>query len=211
MHQFSFRVTAQACRWIGIILLSTSSLFGCTSMSPATKKFSTAVMEDRQFHPFIDLTGRLSIRYQQDGRDEALHGNFMWSQKGTDTFITLLSPLGQTIATIQSNPTQSILTQANQIPRIASDVDSLVANTLGWPLPIAGLRHWLQGFATDANGNRFIAQPELSETVTTRDGWRLRYASWHDDATPKRIDLARMTEQVGDVSIRIVIDTRNKQ
>jgi len=193
---------------MSIFLVSSLSLFGCASISPATKKISTPIALERQFYPSIKLAGRLSIRYQQNGKNESLHGHFVWSQNDESTLITLLSPLGQTIATIQSNPTQSTLTQANQIPRVAANVDRLAADTLGWPLPITGLRDWLQGFATDANGNRFVAQPEVADAITTLDGWRIRYASWHDDATPKRIDLDRTTEQVGDVNIRIVIDTR---
>ncbi|MFD2270583.1 lipoprotein insertase outer membrane protein LolB [Undibacterium arcticum] len=96
----------------------------------------------------------------------------------------------------------------------AADVDALAADALGWPLPVAGLREWLQGFATNVDGRRFIASAQ-NDSVNTRDGWRIRYVSWQDEpdrngATithPKRIDLARSTAQAGEVSMRIVIDS----
>ena len=102
--------------------------------------------------------------------------------------------------------------QSGQPARYAPDVDSLTAQALGWPLPVAGLRDWLQGFGINANDKRFIATPENSELVTL-DGWHIRFANWQDQDSasgqnlPKRIDLSRSTAQAGDVSIRIAIDS----
>ena len=117
-----------------------------------------------------------------------------------------------TIALIDVSPQGASLTQAGQPVRHAPDVDALTAQTLGWPLPVSGLREWLQGIAQTASGQRFVATPQQSEVVT-RDGWQIRYANWQPDDTPppqarpKRIDLARNTQQAGDVSIRIAIDS----
>jgi outer membrane lipoprotein LolB len=105
--------------------------------------------------------------------------------------------------------------QAGQPPRVAADIDTLMLETLGWPLPVGGLRYWLQGFATDKGGHAFVASPitQKSDHVTTSDGWHIRYASWQDSDNnvtpnyPKRIDLERFTTEAGDVSIKIVIDT----
>ncbi len=193
-------------------------LAGCASLptptvfnkeAPASPALDAA---SRPFHATIDLAGRLSVRYQGPRNEEALHGSFLWAQKPTQTTVTLLSPLGQTIAVIDVTPEGATFIQGGQPVRRASDVDALTAETLGWPLPVAGLRDWLQGFALDASGRRFIAAPEASN-VSTRDGWRIHYANWQDESMPvfqnrpKRIDLARFTEQAGDVSIRIVIDS----
>jgi outer membrane lipoprotein LolB len=187
------------------------ALSGCASVAPRSD-VTAGTPAKNIFNDAIDLDGRLSVRYQQNGKEESLHGNFTWSQTAGQTTVTLLSPLGQTMATIAVTPTASTLTQAGKTPRIAGDVDALVAETLGWPLPVSGLRNWLQGFAVDAEGRKFIALPQVADAVTTRDGWRIRYASWQEnDASPrqnhpKRIDLERSTAQAGDVSIRIVID-----
>lgn len=161
----------------------------------------------------MEMSGRLSVQYQRDGREESLHGSFTWSQTPQHTSITLLSPLGQTLALIEVTPQSATLTQAGQVPRIAADADTLAAETLGWPLPVAGLRDWLQGFAIDAQGQRWSAPAsDAPVSLTTRDGWQLGYASWQTDAAsaiprPRRIDLARTTTQAGTVAIRIVIDS----
>ncbi len=186
-------------------------LAGCASMAPTTITKHAASSAARSFHETIDLEGRLSVRYQSNNnKEEALHGNFIWSQTPTQTTVTLLSPLGQTMAIIDVNAESATLTQGGRAVRSAADVDTLTAETLGWPLPVAGLREWLQGFALDMSGRRHVATPAMPE-VTTQDGWHIHYASWLGDnvtqSHPKRIDIARATEQAGDVSIRIVIDT----
>jgi outer membrane lipoprotein LolB len=189
-------------------------LGGCATLIPPAEKAISSEARQAPARPYaekVDLGGRLSVRYQHNGKDEAAHGSFVWAQDPLSTNITLLSPLGQTIAIIDITPNGAILSQAGQPPRRAADVDALVAEALGWPLPVAGLRDWLQGFAMDANGNRFIATPRATD-IATRDGWRIRYAGWQDDSQPsaqsrpRRIDLERYTAQAGDVSIRIVLD-----
>ncbi len=189
-------------------------LAGCAGLTPRPAETPQAeqAMRSRSFQDAIDLTGRLSVRYQSAYKDEALHGSFTWAQQPAQTTVTLMSPLGQTLAVIDLTPDGATLTQAGQPPRAAADVDTLTAETLGWPLPISGLRYWLQGFAIDAGGHHFVATPESSDVVT-RDGWHLHYASWQDNAPstapqrPRRIDLERSTQQAGEVAIRIVIDT----
>lgn len=158
------------------------------------------------------------MRYQQNGKDEAVHGNFTWQQTPGRTLVTLFSPLGQTMAKIEITPDRSMLMQPNQPVRSAADVDSLTAGALGWPLPIAGLREWLQGFAIDASGRRVAASPSNGNTdILTSEGWRLHYVSWEEDAAipendhPRRIDLERSTDQAGEVALRIVIDTWQPQ
>jgi len=199
-------------RFIATLVVATSTLMaGCATVTAPPTSASAATGAERAFHQTIDLGGRLSVRYQAGRREESLHGSFTWSQTPSLTNVTLLSPLGQTIAVVSVTPEGATLTQAGQAVRSANNVNALTAETLGWPLPVAGLREWLQGFAVDRAGKRFTATPSSTD-VTTPDGWRVQYAVWADDAAgglqrPRRIDLNRPTEQAGDVSIRIVVDT----
>lgn len=187
-------------------------LAGCAALPPPPA--STAVTGAQLQRPYaeaIELAGRLSVQYRRGNADEALHGSFSWSQTPQRTLVTLLSPLGQTLAVIEVQPGSASLTQAGQPPQIASDADALAQTALGWPLPVAGLRTWLQGFAQDARGQRWIAPAAAGSTVSTPDGWHIVYASWQQDnpdaaAHPRRIDLARQTLEAGPVSLRIVID-----
>ncbi len=180
-------------------------LSACATTAPAPSASTVAAWRDT-----IDLSGRLSVRYKKSGQDESLSGKFTWNQSADRTDVSLASPLGQTIAKIVVTPESATLTQADRAPRVARDIDSLTVQTLGWPLPVSGLREWLQGHATSADGSRFAAS-RLHDNVLTRDGWRIRFAAWQDQAgpnpQPKRIDAVRSaTLQSDEITIRIVLD-----
>ncbi len=199
----------------GMAILLAGLLVSCASIAPSEQRAHEGTQENalsRTYQESVDMTGRLSIRYQANGSEEALHGSFTWSQGPERTLVSLLSPLGQTLAIIESTPTGAILRQPGQAPRQASNVNELTAQALGWPLPVAGLRYWLQGFAREANGLHAIASPaaDAMPQTSTQDGWLLRYANWNREAAvphPKRLDLQRTTEQAGDVEIRLIIDS----
>lgn len=182
-------------------------LAGCATAPASLSQAPVAAYRDT-----IDLNGRLSVNYQKDGKPETLSGKFSWSQKPERIDVSLASPLGQTLAIITVTPDSATLTQADKAPRVAKDIDTLTAQTLGWLLPVSGLRDWLQGYATAAGGRRFAASP-ASNTVTTADGWYLTFVSWQNDATaqpvPKRIDAQRVASAASDeLAIRIVIDSQ---
>ena len=176
-------------------------LAGCAATGPVSTQ-AVAPYRDS-----IELNGRLSVTYKADGKDESLSGKFAWVQVPGAVDVSLASPLGQTIATIKVTPSAATLTQSDKAPRSAPDINTLTAQALGWQLPVAGLRDWLQGYAIDAGGKKFVASP-AANTVTTPDGWKLTYVSWHEGAVPapKRIDAERPADEL---AIRIIVDARN--
>jgi outer membrane lipoprotein LolB len=193
-------------RRLAILALAATVLTGCAT---GTANLSTATVGD--YRETIDLAGRLSVNYQKDGRPESLNGNFNWEQRPGTTDVTLMSPLGQTVAAISVTPGAATLTQGGQA-RTAADIDSLTQQTLGWPLPVSGLRDWLQGYAVDAQGQRFRASP-ASNSVTTKDGWRLRFVEWQDAGkggaapVPRLIQADRAASgDIQDLAIRIVVN-----
>lgn len=157
----------------------------------------------------IDLSGRLSVNYQKSGNLESLTGSFNWAQRPGNVDVELANPLGQTIATIAVTPQSATLTQAGRAPVTEADIDTLTQRTLGWPLPISGLRDWLQGYAVDEQGQRFAASPARNEVVT-KDGWRLRFVEWQNpnaaQPAPRVIHAKRAAAgDIQDLEIRIII------
>ncbi len=186
------------------------SLFVLAATLAGCATTSTNVATVGAYRDTIDLGGRLSVNYQKDGKTESLTGGFDWAQRPGSVDVTLTNPLGQTAATISVTPQSATLTQAGRAPITEANIDTLTQRTLGWPLPVSGLRDWLQGYAVDAQGQRFSASPARNE-VTTQDGWRLRFVEWQDanaaQPAPRVIHATRVASgDIQDLSIRIVIN-----
>ncbi|MFP5393816.1 MAG: lipoprotein insertase outer membrane protein LolB [Gammaproteobacteria bacterium] len=179
---------------------------GCATTGPRS---TTGVADYRDS---IEMAGRISVNYEKNGEPASLSGKFTWAQTPGAVNVELASPLGQTMAKIAVTPTSATLTQTDKAPRSAADIDTLTAQTLGWQLPVSGLRDWLQGYATAAGGQRFVASP-ANNRVTTADGWEISYVNWVESGAkpqPKRIDAHRKaTLTTSDLAIRIVIDSRS--
>lgn len=178
---------------------------GCSTTAPPVRSQIA-----RSYYDSISMAGRLSVQYQQNGKPQSMQGKFSWTQSGEMTSIALLSPLGQTMAQIEIAPGKASLQQAGEPLRQATDIGELTTQTLGWPMPVAGLRNWLQGFALEDNGNKRPAMPD-TQTGFSSDGWQVNYVSWQGEADtpayPKRIDLERATPDAGVIGLRIVIDS----
>lgn len=185
------------------------ALSGCVIAPPATLPSAEQARALRTYHDEIDIAGRLSVRYQQPD-EQLITGSFKWVQRPGHLSVTLLSPFGQVVAKIEVDPGRASFQRSGQSPQYATDVDQLANQALGWPLPVSGLRAWLQGFAS-VNGNPVAASSEGPTSITSADGWRINYAAWSPEGEgnrlrPRRIDLARATKEAGQVEMRIVID-----
>jgi outer membrane lipoprotein LolB len=196
-------------------LLRTLAVAGACALLAACA--STAPVADPQamvgpYRDAIDLTGRLLVNYERDGKPDTLSVKFAWAQTAQEVGVALLSPTGQTVAKISVTPAAATLTQAGKPPRMARDIDALAAQTLGFALPVAGLRDWLQGYASGADGKRFAASP-ANNTVTTADGWKLTFVTWQASPgalAPLRIDAQRdATGNAGALALRIVVDPKS--
>jgi outer membrane lipoprotein LolB len=199
MHPLSRFVFAAACA---------AALAGCATTANVPLANPTAQVG--AYRDTIDLNGRLAATYEKDGQPQSINGNFTWTQRPGRVDVALFSPLGQTVAEITVTPGTATLKQSGREPREEKDIDTLTAKSLGWTLPVSGLRDWLQGYAVDASGKRFAASP-AHDSVVTNDGWRLRFVEWQNGPggapMPRRIDAQRSTTAVGDaLTIRIVID-----
>jgi outer membrane lipoprotein LolB len=186
-----------------LILAAVLALAGCATTENLSQAPVPAYREN------VTLAGKIGVNYVKKGNPESVSVGFDWVQAGQDVDVTLTSPLGQTMARIAVTPTSATLLQSDQQPRSARDIDTLTAQALGWSLPVSGLRDWLQGYATAADGSRFAASP-ANNSVTTQDGWRLRFSSWQDPAAahplPKLINAERSaTATTDELTIRIVL------
>jgi outer membrane lipoprotein LolB len=188
------------------LILVFALLLAACQTAPSMKTSSSAA----PYYKVISLSGRLSVSYQQQGKAQSLQGKFTWDQTANTTSIALFTPLGQTIAQIMIEPERAMLQQTGEALRIANDVNALTSDALGWPLPVHGLKEWLQGFYTNALGQQQVVMRD-AQTGFIDNGWEVQYVLWQEDASgyriPKRIDLKHLSKRHGEINLKIVLDS----
>lgn len=192
--------------------LLAAATIACALAGCATSTAELSSMPVAAYRDSIELNGKINVVYlKPEGGREGVTANFNWTQRPGRIDVTMFTPTGQTAAEILVTPEAATLTQANREPRTAQDIDALTRQTLGYALPVAGLRDWLQGYAVDAQGKRFVASP-ANNSVYTQGGWRLRFTEWQDKPGPNGAPLPRLiraergaTGGSGELSIGITI------
>jgi outer membrane lipoprotein LolB len=201
------------------VLLSLSFLLlaSCQIMPGITYDTAAPAGVPEKCRENIEFAGRVSVNYtlSQNDRTESLHGKFTWKQYDRKTRIHLYSPLGQTLAIIDVLPEVAVFTASGKTPVSATSVDELVFRQLGWPLPVSGMKDWLQGCATNAEGQPIQTTPAHPDVIT-QDGWHIHYIDWNTSAEnraiPKRIDMSHTPSAdaaISDIRIRLIIDERH--
>lgn len=154
------------------------------------------------------IEGRLSVRYQdlETAKEESLSGKFVWTTGAGETELSLLDPFGQTVALIRSSRDRSSITFRDGRQVDGATPEALTAKTLGWTVPLRGLRYWLDG---ESEPDSAIAR--LDDGRLRQDGWTIRFTP-PDDAVagspPKRIDL-NYPGPPAQIEMRLVVDQRS--
>ena len=170
------------------------------STSNATPELSTQTMH--AYH------GRFSVRYvDQNGQPRNAYGNFDWQQQGDTVTLQLLNPFGQTLAIVTSSPASATLEVPNRQPVTAENVSELMQRTLGFSLPIEGLRYWLESSPAPTSHATTIVDPEQPSRMKEIDqeGWTIQYVAYADGPATgvKRVDLTRQDPAL---DIKLVLD-----
>jgi outer membrane lipoprotein LolB len=157
----------------------------------------------------VSYTGRFALTVNGDDRHETVSGRFALTVDRSDVTLDLSTPLGTTVARVQSGPAGARLTvpsagglRTEQGP----DPDALSLQVLGWTLPVSGLSDWIEG--RPAAGRPYRLDPgEAGAAQLEQDGWTIRFEARGPDGRVRRLDMNR--PQQGDtpaVSVRVVVD-----
>ncbi|MEW6562828.1 MAG: lipoprotein insertase outer membrane protein LolB [Pseudomonadota bacterium] len=181
-------------RWL---LLGVLWLVGCASAPPVVAPARPAEAGMAAFA----FNGRVAVRYE--GRHTS--AGVRWTHSRLKDEIALMNPLGQTAALIRSDAQGVVLDTADR-HYAAADAESLTQSVLGWPLPLAGLHHWILALPAPHGEPAELTRNEAGQvTVLRQDGWVIRYnryTSAEPDALPVRIVLERGAQFL----IQVVID-----
>lgn len=169
------------------LLLILFLLSGCASTPVQTHRSAEA---DEAF----SFNGRVAVK--QGAQHDKVGVRWVHNSAGDE--ILLLAPLGQTVARIRRDDTRVTL-EASGRRYVASDMESLMQQALGWQLPLSGMRYWVVGLPTPDDEPAMEMDGNGQVSVMRQQGWEIsytKYASDQIDALPLRMLMKRERMEV---------------
>ena len=155
--------------------------------------------------------GRFSLLVSGSERHETATGRFELTVDGPNVTLDLSTPLGTTVARVQSGPAGARLTVPSAgglRTEVGSDAEALSLRVLGWTLPASGLSDWVEGRPAPGRPYRLDSGDDASSGLE-QDGWTIRFERRSSDGRIGRIDMARAQQSGAPaVSLRVVLDPR---
>jgi outer membrane lipoprotein LolB len=191
------------------LVLLVAMLGGCaTYRMPSTGPASPeSLWLDRQSQlVFLDqwlASGR--IAFHAHGRGGS--ASFLWRQERDRYNIHLSGPLGTKAVDIQGDGRSATLTIAGKSGEAGATPDQLIADMLGWKVPISGLRYWVRGLPAPRRKKNMKLNVLGQLTMLEQDGWHIDFNAYQElgqRSLPKRIVLER-----SEATVRLVIDEWN--
>jgi outer membrane lipoprotein LolB len=173
---------------LGALLLS-----GCVTPAPHVARPPQAGQ------PAFALNGRIAVKFDSQHSS----GGFRWQHDADFDDITMLAPLGITVAHVRRDAHGALLETSGK-QYVAQDSEVLMQRTLGWHLPLQGLPYWVR--AQPMPGSPASVERDANGQIglLRQDGWDIHYTAY---ATPGRDSLPlRITMQREKLEIRLLID-----
>jgi outer membrane lipoprotein LolB len=185
----------------GAIAASLAIAAALSACAPAELQRASSATPLPPAQQAFEASGRLSARHGPD----AFAANFHWHHDAERDELELVSPLGQTIALLTGDGATARLQAADGRMLTAASWSKLTEEGLGWPLPVDGLKYWIQG--TARAGATFTAEPgsDGRATVLRQDGWTIVYQAYAETTTGAWRP-SRLTASYPEVELRLAID-----
>lgn len=190
------RVNRKAWQSLLSVLSAGLLLAGC-AVTPTSETWQSPTATDIASWQF---TGRVSLTRAEQG----WHAGLSWQQQADRFQLKISGPLGQEAFRLTGNAAGVLLIDADGKIIRADDAESLLLQTIGWQLPVTGLKYWVRGLAVPgiyASEHRDL-QGRLLALEQSR--WAISYSRYHSIegvGWPAKLRLVR-----GDVTVRLVID-----
>ncbi|WP_338926981.1 outer membrane lipoprotein LolB [Mycetohabitans endofungorum] len=190
--------------WCGAIGLAALLAACATPQRPTAPVDDTGGAQTRQtVHAYH---GRFAVSYEdQNGQPRNAYGNFDWQEIDRTVKLQLLNPFGQTLAIIASAPGLATLELPNKAPQMAPSVSELMQGTLGFSLPVEGLRYWLQPSVSPDSRAWTSTDSAGRLSRVEQDGWTIEYLAYAD-APASRVKRVNLTRQAPPLSVKLVLD-----
>lgn len=117
------------------------------------------------------LRGKISLDDGEDGGS----GNLSWSVEPGQSELDFRAALGRGAWNLRIRPGLAVLTEANGDRQVAPDLDTLMQERIGWPVPVEALEWWVRGVAAPGPvDDREIDESGLLVRLE-QFGWKVAY------------------------------------
>jgi outer membrane lipoprotein LolB len=185
------------------VLLLTALLTACATPPPITPPDGGAAQSG-----VLSRTGRFAVQVDEvTGKTQAVQGGFAWYDMARSGLtLDLNSPLGAALARVEVDPSgTATLTEANGVQTVAESADDLVAQVLGSPIPVAGLRYWLRGQLAPRPAAQDLQRDGAGRPMSfSQAGWKVRVTDF-DTIGPVRMSLQRSEPGNRVINVRLVM------
>ncbi len=178
------------------------ALAGCATPVPPPQ---TSLMQAPSLNELI-RQGRFALRAEGPSEtSEAVQGSFVWRDVNGRLTLDLNNPFGSTVARVQVDPGQAVLTQANGETMRSSDPDALVQQVMGRRIPVRDIRTWLRTPLSAVHTMQQVKRDEQGRIISfAQSGWGVELGRF-DAQGPRLLVLSRI-EGGTQVVIRLVVD-----
>ena len=140
------------------------------SVPPLPPSQSTTDFHEIEAIQNWSAAGRVAI---QKG-DEGWSANMHWLKHEARFQLRLVAPLGRGTYQLAGDGTQVELIVPDGGRFIASDAQSLMAEHLGWSIPIEGAEYWLRGLVAPNSSPGYINLDDHGQLLDLeQQGWRI--------------------------------------
>lgn len=137
-----------------------------------------------------EFTGRIGVRDE----NEAHSSRIRWRQQDDDYVINLWGTLNAGATEITGSPTLVTLVQEGKEPLLAATPEELVAEQLGYELPVSQLSYWIKGIPAPGSTGTPSFNEENHLIALEQDGWSvqyLAYTNYDTESLPTRIRIEK--------------------
>ncbi len=170
-----------------LLLLLALFVTGCASNPPLVQPVTRSAGSSTSS---FSLSGRIAIKNDKERSFVGVHWSHISSQEDE---ISLIAPLGQTVARINRNVGVVELDTSDK-QYFAEDAEALTQKILGWRLPLEGMIYWVLALP-EPDIDADIKRDEKNRiSMLKQDGWEIhytKYAAQAADSLPLRMSLQR--------------------
>jgi len=185
------------------ILLLTVLMTACATPPPITPPDAQAAQSG-----VLSRTGRFALQVDEGmGKTQAVQGGLAWYDMARNGLaLDLNSPLGAALARVEVDASGiATLTESNGAQTVAESADDLVAQVLGSPIPVAGLRYWLRGQLAPQPAAQDLQRDSAGRPLAfSQAGWKVRITEF-DTIGPVRMSLQRVEPGNSVINVRLVM------